>query len=730
MFSLEARLPSEILKEGGNVTVGVDSKSNSSALKTSLESWKQLREEVEHNPNDISRWNKLFSSIEEKVSQLYERGINEEFKAFVYENYNELLGRFPYLVKYWKDLLIMAYRLNGVESSIEALLKAVDACPFSIDLWHDYLSALLVRYEQKDDKSGMQDMIQSQFSLALSFNKFHFNSHPIWDKYIEFLHLTNPEFSTDKKVLNMYLELSNMPLYEYAKYYNQFTAINKNFQLQDVIQDSRELDSYLHKFGKNSVEECSVVESQLIIDDFSYNVFLKTQTLVHDKWQFESSITINELDLTNYQSIQKEMNYWKEYLNFEIKRYLDDKNMFSFNNIVNLFERCLIPNCFVQEIWLKYIAFLNVAYDDNNENNIDKETTFHRINLIYLKANNKFIPLDENYCRLIYGEFLVKWDKFELANDYYLDLITSFCGHNDQKVYLKQSYLDNFNNILQLWKSTLPNKKLVEYLYDIIEKYFESIDRYKSKQQSEHEEEQTDNKKHISLLQLQTFQELLNDHSICLVIKVYLYSSLEMTDITDEAQLKPFRDFFQKYYKEKPLQFSVSFWKFFIEFEGLMTFNYLNLQKIINYVKTNLLLPKTTIDALLQINYDIINANYKEVIELIPDDTTLINFDNETCNSITQNKSLLTRLAKNNSIMQHKLKGNKNPNFRIEDEYVKLIKKQSDLPGVIAEDKPEITNKLMNDENYVSLLQDNIEVPRLPAFKNVEKANAPIPYPN
>ena len=114
-------------------------------------------------------------------------------------------------------------------------------------------------------------------------------------------------------------------------------------------------------------------------------------------------------------------------------------------------------------------------------------------------------------------------------------------------------------------------------------------------------------------------------------------------------------------------------------------------------------------------------------------DETIIMKDLEISNSIFYNKTTIKRHAmKNNYIL---INNNNNNNNNIdkkrnsngsEEEFLRLTSKQIGHPGIFIDVVPQITNRLMLDNNGIDLTQENLSVPPLPVFKNVEKASQPI----
>ncbi|EGV60803.1 pre-mRNA splicing factor [Yamadazyma tenuis] len=618
------------------------------------EEFERLKTEVDTSPNNIHKWDELFAKIDDRINSVNPKDVSAEFKSFIHTCYTELLDRLPFLVEHWRRFSIIEYKLNGIKSSIEVLSRSVDAVQFSVGLWEDYLNALAL---EKDEKYG------HALEMCISLNGHHFNSHNIWDKYLE---------HKKDNVLPVYLKLIHIPLYEYAKYYNQFAEINKNYSLKDILGD--DLEENLQRFGKTSPDECSVIESHQIIDEFSYQIFATNQTRVNAKWEFESKITT--LDLNLKVSSDTESDNWFAYLDYEIQHYKQD-----YNTITNLFERALIPNCFNQKLWLKYLAYINVS---------DESHKFQVMDSIYSRCVNKFIPLDVNFVRFSYGRFLLKHNKVDLMNDYLLDLVKFFGGDNNSKLYLKSGYTETVESLLVNWSKLVGTEAFLQISQSLLECYFEESKSITA-------EVETVSRSTVNLL----FSRL-NDQSILVVIKLYLNTLLSVSDLSNPKDVNGLRQFFNKHYKRPQLRSSVSFWKFYVELEGAGMFNFSHLHQIIKYIQKETTLSKIVVNKFLNFQYNLYTSNYKR-FKADVDDDSIIRYQNNLSLNPTDNKYLLASYGKS----------------------IRDIKDQFEHPGIVIDNKPDITNKLMN-QNF-DLFSDEFPYPA--TFKNIEKANAPIPFP-
>jgi pre-mRNA-processing factor 39 len=658
----------------------------------------RLHRETSENPTSMRKWDLLFDKLDAKFNQLYSQdpnGISDDFKLLVYKCYDQLLKRFPYLTKYWKSWQLFEFKLNGTDKSIEILANSVKEFPTCINLWTEYLSALISQLNADKSQNALQiEFIRLNYQQAITYNGYNYNSQSLWDKILEFETSIDP---TSQTILELYLKLIRIPLYLYAQYFKQFIEINKNFDIA-ALMSPMELDEYVTKFNKSSSGEFSLIERHQIIDDFCYRINTKTQEQALLKWNYESTITKQEFSVN---ASDDEYEKWLNYLNDEISTFFKDST--AIESVYNLFERALVPYCYKTELWLKYLAFIH---------KLDSGDVVDKSSSIFQRAI-KVLPLDETQVKFTYGKFLFKYEKYDQCLEY---LIETISGYNDKKVYMKQQYMDTMKQLTNVVEELL-DKPTIQKLYGaIIQSYFSKQDLSKTTITEGIVQTNSFNAKLLDLI-----PGLLNGNSISIIVVTYLDKSLDSSE-DNEATI---RKFYNKYSHESCLQNSVAFWKFYVEYEGLINRNLTNLQQVITKIKTNTQLPQNFIDLFIDLNYDIVSANLLEVSDVsYPLFESIILKDSDKSTSLVHNICAKKRLS-NSSYY----KDAKNYNQSSKDQRVlKIARKHASHPGVFLETTPDITNKLVS--KGVSLMGAELEVPSFPTFKNVEKASLPINFPH
>lgn len=660
--------------------------------------------EIEKDATNLTKWDKLFQILDEKFTELYTEDksqIDEGFKQTVYESYQLLLTRFPYLVRYWISWQIFEFKLSGVDKSIDILSKSVQSFPTSIELWVEYLNALITQVDWLK-KHDQVEFIRLQYIEAIKYNGYNYNGHPLWDKIIEFETLVD---DSSEVLLNLYLMVIKIPLYQYSQYYKQFAEINKKFDINKVLPHD-ELHSYVVKFNKSKPQELSMIERHQIIDDYMDKISVITQLQVLAKWNFESTITNHEF-LLEILNENPDYTTWIQYLDFELDSFKQGKSCQQ--SVANLFERALIPNCYNSRLWLKYLAFVS---------SLQSEDKFDIAKNIYLRAMN-IIPLLDTLVRVNFAKFLVKYNKFEECLEFLIGMLSEL---KNNRIYLKKPFLESLQFLLNVIYIKLREHKFEKLLHIIIERYFDKKEKGIEKLLSDDVLTDADEdplKPSIDLL-----PRLINNDSICVIILLYLNTILA-SKVDNKTLI--LRKFYNRYSNEHALKSSISFWKFFVEFEGLINYNLTNLNNVMFHVKTKTCLPQVVIESLIDLHYDILSANLNLCYSTGPHIVDpILKRDNDISKSFVHNQFIKKRLSSN--LVTKEAKALKTNN--VEEEILKIAKGHSFHPGIFVDKTPDITNKFVKLGHWVNLNEDNLSVPPFPMFKNVEKASLPINFPS
>lgn len=777
------------------------------------EVWDQAQRAAMANPSDIRKWDALFGMLEHQAERA--EGAAEtsaSLKKAVADSYSVFLKRFPYAAAYWKQFLIVQYKLYGPHKSIECLEKAVQAHPQSLILWGDYLAGL-VAMELESWKAGKEtheagskytvESIREQFLHAETLIGRNFNSELFWDRFIAFESLVARRLgdnAASKLLLALYLRLLRVPLYQYAQYYAQFGELSKSFGASEVVP-AASMPEYLSRFGKTDVAELSAIESHQLVDLYAYDVFLQTQQAVTAKWPFESSLSMQDFSVGNATAAASQVGVWQEYVAHEIQAFdavaktvaMPVMEVFKgdwhrtetslteasaragtrhFLAVQSVFERALVPNCTNEDLWMKYIEF--VCTSTKNGEAV--------IRGLYERAIFTFLPSGCRHMRKSYGDWLLKTDGFDAATEFWLRVVQLYSGSH--QVYAKEAYVWSVREIVLMWSVHANVQQVLESLCELhfgmerskkrtgqkeadqrgrkailldnenghdnketdrtdqtdqtdkeTKKETDKTDKTEKEtdktDKTEKETEKTDKtdktekkidgqkekKAQIPAEHVNQLARCLNDDGIAVVAVQHLRNVQDRVHTT--------RAFYNRFHTQPAFSRSVQFWRFFMDFEIAQT-NLLNIKTIMSRIETCTELPKLAIDCFLDMQYEATCANLPQAFASPEKDALLeilVLLHAKKSDDLVVNASARARLAALSTV---------EPESRSVDRATSLMNLRSKHlahPGIFVHRTPEVTNCLL-DKEWISLLEDDLKVPSLPVFRNLDKANAPVTYPD
>ncbi|WPK25550.1 hypothetical protein PUMCH_002870 [Australozyma saopauloensis] len=711
--------------------------------------WNLVYNSAIEDPQTLAKWDELFAVLDSCYGMaLAKKEPLEAVKTAVVELYSALLSLFPLMAGYWRLFAAVKLKMFGQKEFVDCLKCAVTACPQSVSLWVEYLQALVddldVQKGKVEDSSheiektttenssknqsaengepstidsassnsqesvdpNKIESIRLEFQRGASVIGRNFNSETFWDSYIAF---ESSISDLSEHLIKVYLQLVTLPLYLYSHFYNKFLDTAKKYRIDEIITDSELLATKIAPFGKSLADELSSEESQQILDAFTYDIFTETQRKVNDCWKFESELQLHSFVPTLSSAYDAQFEVYLKYLDHEmqiLETATPDEKESQVAQILNIFERALIPHCHEPQLWRKYIAFL-----------ITVGSEFEKVQSLYDAAIFKFAPIADYQLRDEYAEFLMNNAKFDLMNIDMIRSIKQYSGTLDKSIYVKSAYLHDIKTLIRLWVQHVPAASSEPLLETLINNYFDRVDRYKKDSLSKNE---IQNKEEYSLKpeHSMSLQKLLNDDSISLIIVSYL----QLIRVSDENVLR-IRKFYNKYHQESALARSVQFWNFFVRFEGQDMKNFVNLGHIVNYLKENTALPKQSVDAFIELQHAFVCCNLTKAMSS-PESkhllSPLINTHRDTSEDLFVNSSARKRLSKNHVESRNNLTAQKGSIFS------QTLKKQLGHPGVVREYSPEITNSWI-ERDWI-LLSDVDKIPPLPTFRLVDKANSPLIY--
>eukprot|EP00238_Polyblepharides_amylifera_P000598 CAMPEP_0196571348 /NCGR_PEP_ID=MMETSP1081-20130531/1521_1 /TAXON_ID=36882 /ORGANISM="Pyramimonas amylifera, Strain CCMP720" /LENGTH=772 /DNA_ID=CAMNT_0041888251 /DNA_START=88 /DNA_END=2406 /DNA_ORIENTATION=- len=175
------------------------------------EFWAVVRE----NLNDFKTWTSLIKTAEETTDL-----------AKISKVYDAFLEEFPLCYGYWKRYAD-SYKASGdYEATVGVYERGVAAIPYSVDLWLHYCNYYL-------DLATDPSAVRSLFERGLAYVGTDFNSHPLWDKFLEF----ELAQGTPKHVAKIYSQTLQIPLLKLDTYWEGLVAYVGRKNVRDLMVD-------------------------------------------------------------------------------------------------------------------------------------------------------------------------------------------------------------------------------------------------------------------------------------------------------------------------------------------------------------------------------------------------------------------------------------------------------------------------------------------------------------
>lgn len=580
------------------------------------------------NWKNIDTLNKLLKVIDVTLKKYPTP--NPSIKASIALIFSQILSVYPLLFGYWKKFTSIQYQLHDLSTSLETLENGTKAFPHSLELWCDYLRVLTVNYPNDIEK------IRSKMELAKSLIGWQFYSHTFWDLVIAF------EKQQGSDLTPLYWHLVKIPLHQYSKYVEPFKQLLTN------KEDRSELDR--------------LVKSN--------------QANVLDIWKYESKIKQSFFNLVPLP--QQEIDNWDKYTT----HLIDSKKQNEL--IVSVFERCLIPCCFIESFWVKYAGW-------SAKNGI---SSLHTTLEIY-KRGNKTLPKEDRTLRLEFLKYLKRHLKND-KNEFIFNLIT-----------------ENIAEYMVIWPyhaSTL----MAEYLPILKRVKFQSNIKLEPKQILRQQtayatflDRSITNFLNDKVDRSVQLQDMLSDLNIAVVVVELI--KLNWLVLKNNLQTRKYFNFFSKF---PVIRRSTPFWLTYYKFEKSSK-NFTKLNKFINELGVDIVLPTTVINDLIK--------DYKTFYLL---NSNIVDYEKPSSIDDKFHKQTMV-----DPIFYSQFKIN-NPRWKLnqypieKNELYKSSEFKENGHTGIKVDRPEITNSILEKDTSTF---KNV-APVLPAFRNLEKINQPLKY--
>lgn len=578
--------------------------------------------------DDINTLNSVLQNID-KLIQKYPTP-NDTIKEVLTEIPHKFVSRYPFLFGYWKKITAIEYQLYGLERSVNVLATSVNKFPQCLELWCDYLKVLIANYPNDVEK------IRSLFANAKQLVGWQFYAHVFWDLYINF------ELKQGTDLKPIYEEIIQIPLHQYAKYVKPY---------KQLLKDAKDIKILQSKVKSN-------------------------QITVGEIWKYESKIKQNFFNLTPLS--EEEINNWDQYTTFIMQSNKAPQL------IQSVFERCLIPCCFIEHFWIKYINWFKGH--NSNRNIID----------LY-KFGTNLLPIEKRELRFNFLHYLkVEIQKSKEKDPFFFTtfsnlsstLMSYYCKETSTSCLILSEYLP-------VLKCSKFHSKLSDSSKFILSK-------------------QTDYVKYLDIAitnfiaskpPSNTLENLLSEGNLAIIVVELI--KMTWLVVKNNVQTRKYFNFFSKI---PSIKNSVPFWLTYYKFEKANK-NFVKLNKFINDLGIEIYLPIDVINDILDDyqTFYLLNSNAIDFRQHEDRNNKIEYIDPLFYSQFKVNKPkwIPSRLKKVST----------NEWYRA-SEY-----KENGHPGILI-DRPHIKNTLIE---YPSKVLKN-QIPGIPTFRNLERINQQPKY--
>jgi pre-mRNA-processing factor 39 len=649
-----------------------------SSLLHNFPQWEKLNKDLEDDPFSDKLWNELVSHHQKLITDhqnlLTSR---KELKSLLYSDFDKLLTKFPYFTKYWKQYANIVKTLEGLSQSIDIIKRSIVVFPYSLDLWVDYMSSILINRYKNDTE------IYKLFKEGSEKAGYHFLAHEFWDLYLNWARGKYGTNSLD--YISILSKVVEIPLHQYAKYAAEFSKLRQNFTIIDLVAKEKIVD-YINDKRLNeqneNIDEFIENNSQMLIETFYDDVLKNVQIRAHDKWKYESSV---KLDFDLNVITTDELTQWSLYLDYEENYHKSNNKIQNNKELISLYERSLVPTCFTDQIWIRYLRYL-----------IQNKAEQSRIISNFNKACDHFVPLDLKDIRYMYVKFMdLKMNNIESCKNIFISMV--------EKLPTDAEVVSKYVEFLIDKVSGIESKRndLFRDLLNCVHKFNEFSEPRQIKRKKNIRNQNRDltiQSKDIAYL-----SKFLNFWTIGqLVVNVCRYKWLIEKDI------KTTRDTLMGFFGTEAVRSSKSYWFFFFKFEMSMR-NKKNLAHITENVKTATTLNVSDINLIIE-QYNSFVLKNCTITELKNNERDIVkNFlEIDFESSMHMKHFLKIRLAESADV----------------DIIDKRIIKENGHPAASCEGRPTLINPILLTDNILNAR----EAYPLPKFRNVEKANLNVKY--
>lgn len=382
------------------------------------EEWSRLSLNVAQDVNNFQNWEKLISYVS--------RGLNKASKMDKIElmraSYQQFLSKFPLLEQHWVNYADLEFKLGHTDRCRAVYEQAINFNRYSNLIWVNYLKKLqLIELDY--------ERLVAVFQRVEELVGLHYHSYEFWDMFVHLEKSYNGESHFYFNILRKVIEL---PIYNYSYFFSIWLQHLENLNETTVLKIITKQE--LQKKFKINVDEVGIDKidyKDLIpkVKKVFIDLYITTQFKSYELYRYEKKIDMEYFVPNGLRSYQNITN-WLQYIEFIELNYKHEQ-------VVQVYERCLIPLAYYPEVWLKYFNYYLTRSEYQNCRNVlnkallfvSDEMVLTKLIKLELSLNNLFKAKDlielglsynfNNYeylVMLINVEYLLSQEEPQVAN--------------------------------------------------------------------------------------------------------------------------------------------------------------------------------------------------------------------------------------------------------------------------------------------------------------------------
>lgn len=341
--------------------------------------WTKCYAKLSANPDDFEQWKNLLDASDSLGGGLNKGTAESDVQLFRF-SYDNFLERFPLAFGFWIKYAETEFMLGNTEGAEAVFERGVGSNQVSVELWAAY-----ARFKTKVCHNV--DKMRAFLERAVGHVGTHFYAHSIWDVYVEF-ERKQAEIATENKLARLAELLSRIvriPMHQYAKYFDLLRDISRQLKPEEA--------GWIKKGKDKSIN----------------NIYVSTQAETARRWAYEQAFPRQYFHVLFVK--EEDLQAWRRYLDFE-------ESEGSLDRVRVLYERAIIATSHNEEMWLRYIRFMQTVTSSLRIHREEVSTLFRRACAL--------LPIGRLEVRHLYAAHCESLGELALAHDIYMSILGAF----------------------------------------------------------------------------------------------------------------------------------------------------------------------------------------------------------------------------------------------------------------------------------------------------------------